>query len=47
MEEFVILQQIPSQKNIGFFVQVAIGDVNFTFALLPNSTHYILQFTVR
>ena len=35
-------------KNIAFSVQVgSIGHANFTFALLPNSTDYILLLTVR
>ena len=40
IEEVVILQQIPSQKNIPFSVQVVIGDANPTFALLPNFTDH-------
>ena len=40
MEEFIILHQIPSQKNIAFSVQAVILDANLNFALLPNSTDY-------
>ena len=44
MEEFVILHQIPGQKNIAFSVQVFICDAHFSFALLSNSTDYMLSF---
>ena len=43
MEEFVIFHQIPSQKNVAYSFQVAIGDANLTFALLLNYTDYILS----
>ena len=46
MEDFLILHHIPGQTNTAFSVQVVIGDLDLTFALLPNSTDYIL-FTVR
>lgn len=36
MEEFVILHQIPSQKNIAFTVEVVIGHANLNFALLQS-----------
>jgi len=42
MEQFVILHQIPNQKNIVYSVQVASGDANLTFALLPNSDYIFI-----
>jgi len=39
MEEFVILYQIPNQKNIVYSVQVVSGGANLTFDLLPNSDY--------
>ena len=44
MEEFVILYQIPNQKNIVYSVQDASGDANLTLALFPNSDYiFIIQ----
>ena len=44
MEEFVILHQIPNQKNNVFSVEVVSGIANLNFALLPNSDHIFITY---
>lgn len=42
MEESVILQQIPNQRNIVDSVQAVSCDANLTFALLLNSNYVLI-----
>ena len=44
MEDFVILHQIPNQKNIVFSVEVVSGIANLNFALLPNSDNIFITY---
>ena len=44
MEEFVILHQIPNQKNIVFSVEVVSGIANLNFALLPYSDNIFITY---